>query len=305
MGYKQELNRTLERVPELRDLVHDHLGPRRLLHDLLPGVEQRRPGRDLVGLADHLAVHPHHRLLHGRARLGLSDGGRDLLVGLEARRPGLGLVHRLVQPARPDRDPRVGRLLRRPVPRQRSSASTTSTSSASTSATAWTRCARRSCCSSLLLCAARRSSTSAAAISSRCSTASRSSGTSLGVAVIVGILDLRAVRPRELRLRLHRRRRTTRGFGHGMFWWYVLPLGFLLTQYTITGFDASAHISEETHDAAMSAPQRRLAVGLLLGGHRLHRAAGDHLRHQRTRTRSTRAAAPFRRLRQRDDARPG
>ena len=45
------------------------------------------------------------------------------------------------------------------------------------------------------------------------------------------------------------------GFGHGMFWWYVLPLGFLLTQYTITGFDASAHISEETHDADQSAPR--------------------------------------------------
>ena len=37
------------------------------------------------------------------------------------------------------------------------------------------------------------------------------------------------------------------------FWFYVLPLGFLLTQYTITGFDASAHISEETHDASRSA----------------------------------------------------
>jgi amino acid transporter len=43
------------------------------------------------------------------------------------------------------------------------------------------------------------------------------------------------------------------GFGHHMFWWYVLPLGFLLTQYTITGFDASAHISEETHGAAEAA----------------------------------------------------
>ena len=30
----------------------------------------------------------------------------------------------------------------------------------------------------------------------------------------------------------------------------MLPIGFLLTQYTITGFDASAHISEETHDAS-------------------------------------------------------
>src|SRR4051794_18975697 len=45
------------------------------------------------------------------------------------------------------------------------------------------------------------------------------------------------------------------GFSHSMFWWYVLPLGFLLTQYTITGYDASAHISEETHGAAESAPK--------------------------------------------------
>jgi amino acid transporter len=45
------------------------------------------------------------------------------------------------------------------------------------------------------------------------------------------------------------------GFGHGMFWWYVLPLGFLLTMYTITGYDASAHISEETHGADESAPK--------------------------------------------------
>jgi amino acid transporter len=45
------------------------------------------------------------------------------------------------------------------------------------------------------------------------------------------------------------------GFSHGMFWFYVLPLGFLLTMYTITGYDASAHVSEETHDAAESAPK--------------------------------------------------
>jgi amino acid transporter len=45
------------------------------------------------------------------------------------------------------------------------------------------------------------------------------------------------------------------GFGHGMFWWYVLPLGFLLTMYTQTGYDASAHISEETHGAAKAAAQ--------------------------------------------------
>ena len=38
------------------------------------------------------------------------------------------------------------------------------------------------------------------------------------------------------------------------FVFYVLPLGFLLTMYTITGYDASAHVSEETHGADQSAP---------------------------------------------------
>jgi amino acid transporter len=33
----------------------------------------------------------------------------------------------------------------------------------------------------------------------------------------------------------------------------VIPLSFILTQYTITGYDASAHLSEETHSAADSA----------------------------------------------------
>jgi amino acid transporter len=44
-------------------------------------------------------------------------------------------------------------------------------------------------------------------------------------------------------------------FNHGMYWFYVLPLGFLLTMYTITGYDASAHVSEETHGANESAPK--------------------------------------------------
>ncbi len=41
---------------------------------------------------------------------------------------------------------------------------------------------------------------------------------------------------------------------HGSTYWFlVLPLGFLLTQYTITGFDASAHLSEETQGASEAA----------------------------------------------------
>src|SRR6187397_881095 len=37
------------------------------------------------------------------------------------------------------------------------------------------------------------------------------------------------------------------------FWFAVLQFGFLLTQYTITGFDACAHLSEETSSASMAA----------------------------------------------------
>jgi amino acid transporter len=48
------------------------------------------------------------------------------------------------------------------------------------------------------------------------------------------------------------------GFGNGStsnfgFWFAIVPFGFLLTQYTITGFDASAHLSEETHSASSGA----------------------------------------------------
>lgn len=39
------------------------------------------------------------------------------------------------------------------------------------------------------------------------------------------------------------------------FWLYVLPLGFILTMYTQTGYDASAHTAEETRGAAKAAAQ--------------------------------------------------
>ncbi|KAI0708795.1 amino acid/polyamine transporter I [Fomitopsis betulina] len=35
---------------------------------------------------------------------------------------------------------------------------------------------------------------------------------------------------------------------------YVVIVGILMAQYTLTGFDASAHMTEETHNAAMSGP---------------------------------------------------
>src|SRR5207244_2385022 len=46
------------------------------------------------------------------------------------------------------------------------------------------------------------------------------------------------------------------GHTSGLFFWlYVMPIGFILTMYTQTGYDASAHTSEETRGAAKAAAQ--------------------------------------------------
>jgi amino acid permease (GABA permease) len=53
---------------------------------------------------------------------------------------------------------------------------------------------------------------------------------------------------------------------HSIF--YVLLLGLLLAQYTFTGYDASAHMTEETHDAARSGPRgivMSIVVSLIAG----------------------------------------
>jgi amino acid transporter len=76
----------------------------------------------------------------------------------------------------------------------------------------------------------------------------------IGVAVIVVLLI--AVPSEHASLSyVFGHRANVSGFGEHMYWYYVLPLGFLLTMYTITGYDASAHVSEETHGAAESAPK--------------------------------------------------
>ncbi|HKV29735.1 MAG TPA: amino acid permease [Candidatus Dormibacteraeota bacterium] len=49
---------------------------------------------------------------------------------------------------------------------------------------------------------------------------------------------------------------------------YVFAIGLLLAQYTFTGYDASAHMTEETHDAARSAPRgivMSIVVSLIAG----------------------------------------
>ena len=53
------------------------------------------------------------------------------------------------------------------------------------------------------------------------------------------------------------------------FWFAVVPFGFLLTQYTITGFDACAHLSEETESASNAAAKGiwRSILYSLIGGY--------------------------------------
>ncbi len=76
----------------------------------------------------------------------------------------------------------------------------------------------------------------------------------IGVAVIVVLLV--AVPSHHASLSyVFGHRANLSGFSGHMYWFYVLPLGFLLTMYTITGYDASAHVSEETHDAEDAAPK--------------------------------------------------
>jgi amino acid transporter len=79
----------------------------------------------------------------------------------------------------------------------------------------------------------------------------------LGVAVIIGILILGPDSHQDFGF-VFGERLNNSGFDGGatggiFFFLYILPIGFLLTQYTITGFDASAHISEETHGASRNA----------------------------------------------------
>jgi amino acid transporter len=79
----------------------------------------------------------------------------------------------------------------------------------------------------------------------------------VGVAVIIAILILVPDHHQSFSFVFTHRLNNTGLLGgatSGFFFWiYLLPIGFLLTQYTITGFDASAHLSEETHSASRNA----------------------------------------------------
>ena len=81
----------------------------------------------------------------------------------------------------------------------------------------------------------------------------------LGVLIIVGVLIFAPSHHQSAREVFTG---TFNGTGFGSIF-YVLLLGLLLAQYTFTGYDASAHMTEETHNAARSGP-RGIVMSILV-----------------------------------------
>ncbi len=84
----------------------------------------------------------------------------------------------------------------------------------------------------------------------------------IGVAIIVGVLIIVPDQHQSLSY-VFTETVNASGYGNGVVgfthptFWFVFGLGLLLSQYTITGFDASAHTAEETQNASKGA-----AVGM-------------------------------------------
>ena len=81
----------------------------------------------------------------------------------------------------------------------------------------------------------------------------------VGVAVIIGLLIFVPAHHESLSF-VFGHRINNSGLHSGStsnlgFWFLVLPIGFLLTMYTETGYDASAHTAEETQGASIAAAQ--------------------------------------------------
>ncbi|AVT30737.1 amino acid permease [Plantactinospora sp. BC1] len=76
----------------------------------------------------------------------------------------------------------------------------------------------------------------------------------VGVAVIVGVLAIVPDQHKPISEVFFEVRNAT-GFDFTGAAVYAVLIGLLMAQYTYTGYDASAHVAEETHDAARAAPR--------------------------------------------------
>ena len=88
----------------------------------------------------------------------------------------------------------------------------------------------------------------------------------LGVLIIVGFLIIKPDHHQSFHT-VFSKTVNNSGFSHGWLW-FVLLLGLLQAQYTYTGYDASAHMSEETKDASRAAARgviMSIAVSAVFG----------------------------------------
>ncbi|HEY7271297.1 MAG TPA: amino acid permease [Actinoplanes sp.] len=76
----------------------------------------------------------------------------------------------------------------------------------------------------------------------------------VGVAVIVVVLAIVPDQHKPISEVLFEVKNET-GFTFAGAGFYAVLLGLLMAQYTYTGYDASAHVAEETHDASRAAPR--------------------------------------------------
>ena len=82
----------------------------------------------------------------------------------------------------------------------------------------------------------------------------------VGVLVIVGVLTFDPAHHQSASFVFgHLVNRT----GLGLGWAYIVPIGLLMAQYTFTGYDASAHMTEETKSAATAGP-RGIVLSILV-----------------------------------------
>ena len=264
-------------VQQLRDQLLDHLDPGRRHHELTGSVP--RSGGPLVITIGWVIVgvlRAARRHVDGRDLLGLPDGRRPLLLVGEAgteERAAVELVHRLVQPHRPDRRDRQRGL------RARRSSSCSSSACTRRRRSPASRRPRRTSSSIFLimLVVARRAEHVRCRPGEDRSATSACGGTSSAWSSSSPCCSSRPISTRGIvpRSQLPEHHRLDRWHFSTL---YVFFLGFLLAQYTITGFDASAHVSEETGGARTERAEGHRALDLHLG----HRRAGDERGHDRS-----------------------
>ncbi len=88
----------------------------------------------------------------------------------------------------------------------------------------------------------------------------------IGTVVIVGALFIVPAHHQSASFLFHRENLT--GWTGPFAGFYVFAIGLLLAQYTLTGYDASAHMTEETQGAAVEGPKsivRAIYVSIIAG----------------------------------------